>query len=370
MNDKECRDARNTNVPLHEDNNAPIDKEIRIVGRGYITKKRVSVLAECYGKRGITFHEIMIAFKTEKTNAQRRIKYFHQSKVLFTAQDLIDQGIELPPTFKNHIPQKYYATSMKADIIEKIKKEYTNVLVDTTGVNKNYHPLFNSLEQHRADGFLGVLKALPFAPLYMHKINLLLLIGKDRYDELLKFRHETPGKTIKILERMGKAYVNFIFHPNGSVQVFVECSKHPLRIQTDNDVDMFYSIMGRIKEKLAEQVSDYNEWIIPPINSWILKQCDINNDIPITDKAQMSLPDIQIKTVGRVFRMYVKSLGDDAIYRVEESKEVNKPLSSFIDLLKPDLTVLQTIQNLSEKIDYLYRAQRYQTFNPYTIPIF
>ena len=154
MNDKECRDARNTNVPLHEDNNAPIDKEIRILGRGYITKKQVSVLAECHGKRGITFHDIMKAFKTEKRNAQHRIKHFHKSKVLFTAQDLIDQEIELPPTFKNHIPQKYYATSMKADIIQKIKKEYTNVLLDTTGVNKNYYPLFNSLEQQKANSNL------------------------------------------------------------------------------------------------------------------------------------------------------------------------------------------------------------------------
>jgi hypothetical protein len=44
---------------------------------------------------------------------------------------------------------------------------------------------------------------------------------------------------------------------------------------------------------------------------------DMNNDIEINDKMQLTLPAIQLKYAGRVFRAYVKLLGDRAAYRVD-----------------------------------------------------
>ena len=40
----------------------------------------------------------------------------------------------------------------------------------------------------------------------------------------------------------------------------------------------------------------------------------------------MTLPDIQLKYAGRVFRLYIKSLHDKAVYRSEESLTLNRAL--------------------------------------------
>ena len=51
----------------------------------------------------------------------------------------------------------------------------------------------------------------------------------------------------------------------------------------------------------------------------VLNACDLNKDVEIDDMCQISLPDIQLKHADRVFRLYVKSLHDKAVYRSEES---------------------------------------------------
>jgi hypothetical protein len=62
---------------------------------------------------------------------------------------------------------------------------------------------------------------------------------------------------------------------------------------------------------------------VPPVIEWLLKACDLNKDIEIDDKAQLTLPGIQLKSACRVFRQYVKSLHDKAVYRSEESLTLN-----------------------------------------------
>lgn len=62
---------------------------------------------------------------------------------------------------------------------------------------------------------------------------------------------------------------------------------------------------------------------------WKLNQCDINKDIDIKDIEQITLPDIQLIEVDRIFRVYVKVLEERAYYRLEESKKVNQKLFSF-----------------------------------------
>ena len=41
-----------------------------------------------------------------------------------------------------------------------------------------------------------------------------------------------------------------------------------------------------------------------------------------TETLQLSAINIQLKDTDRVFRLYIKSLGDKAVYRVEESAHV------------------------------------------------
>ena len=85
-------------------------------------------------------------------------------------------------------------------------------------------------------------------------------------------------------------------------------------------------------------MTDPHERIVPPIIKWILTGCDINKDITVTDMLQLSAINIQLKDANRVFRLYIKSLGDKAVYRVEESVKMR---SSLVD-------VLHTIRNPSE----------------------
>jgi hypothetical protein len=88
-------------------------------------------------------------------------------------------------------------------------------------------------------------------------------------------------------------------------------------------------------------VSDPHERIVPPITEWILTGCDINKDITVTDMLQLSAINIQLKDADRVFRLYIKSLGDKAVYRVEESVKMRSPL----------VDVLHTIRSPSEPQD-------------------
>jgi hypothetical protein len=66
---------------------------------------------------------------------------------------------------------------------------------------------------------------------------------------------------------------------------------------------------------------------------WKLNQCDVNKDIEINDMEHMTLPDIQLKMIDRVFRLYVKALEQRAYYRLEESKKVDQNLSLAFDYL-------------------------------------
>ncbi len=52
---------------------------------------------------------------------------------------------------------------------------------------------------------------------------------------------------------------------------------------------------------------------------------------------QLSAPNIQLREANRVFRLYIKSLGDKAVYRVEESLKMR---SSIVDALD---TIIRTI---------------------------
>ena len=77
-------------------------------------------------------------------------------------------------------------------------------------------------------------------------------------------------------------------------------------------------------------MTDPHEHIVPPIMKWILTGCDINKDVIVSDMLQLTAINIQLKIADRVFRLYIKSLGDKAVYRVEESVNMR---SSIVDAL-------------------------------------
>jgi hypothetical protein len=86
-------------------------------------------------------------------------------------------------------------------------------------------------------------------------------------------------------------------------------------------------------------LKDPHERTFPPLNEWILIGWDSNKDIPVTDIVQLSAPNIQLKEASMVFRLYIKSLGDKAVYRVEESVKMR---SSVVNALH---TIIGTVQS-------------------------
>ena len=74
-----------------------------------------------YKGRGITFEDLITSQEYTKRKAQRTLKHFHDSKVLFTAKDLKNEQIILPG-LRDTNPQQYYLKSMKPIIIEKYKR--------------------------------------------------------------------------------------------------------------------------------------------------------------------------------------------------------------------------------------------------------
>jgi hypothetical protein len=133
----------------------------------------------------------------------------------------------------------------------------------------------------------------------------------------------------------------------------VKCSENPFRLETDTDVSCLFSFLGQVRDRMILWLNDVHETVILSIMEWRLLQCDLNKDIEITEKAQLTLPDIQLKYVDRVFRLYVKSLHDRAVYRNEELLNLNQLLPEAID------NILHPFKSLERKIDLLLNKSNF-----------
>jgi hypothetical protein len=119
--------------------------------------------------------------------------------------------------------------------------------------------------------------------------------------------------------------------------VYVASSNNPFKLEHEADLITLYSFLGQVRDRLLYLVNDHRERIVPPMTEWILTACDNNKDIAVTDRFQLSGIDIQLEVADRVFRFYIKSLGEKAVYRVEESVKMH---SSIGDALH---TMIRTI---------------------------
>ncbi len=72
-------------------------------------------------------------------------------------------------------------------------------------------------------------------------------------------------------------------------------------------------------------LADTHERIVPDIMEWYVTECDVNKDIKVSHWFQFSGLKIQVKHLDHLFRVYMKSMGEDTVCRVEESRHPNKP---------------------------------------------
>ncbi|MFY9794137.1 MAG: hypothetical protein WAJ93_00450, partial [Candidatus Nitrosopolaris sp.] len=268
-------------------------------------------------------------FSVNKAKAQRTLKYFHEGKVLFTANDLIIEGISI---LQNKSPQQYFPTCIKAEIIECLSKR-KSVLVKPTEVMSSKAPLSN-LDQHKAQNLLDILFLAGHSPLYIHKLQLQLSLESRYYTDIQKDCSKY-NKAKQHEEKIGTAIVKYLVYPNGKTMVFVACSNNPFKLEDESDESILYSFLGQVRDRLLYLVTDPHERIVPPITKWVLTGCDINKDITVSDTLQLSAINIQLKDANRVFRLYIKSVGDKAVYRVEESVKMRSSLVDVLHTIKP-----------------------------------
>ena|SRR5215475_2307604 len=132
-------------------------------------------------------------------------------------------------------------------------------------------------------------------------------------------------KTTEIKQKfLKRRHVKYTFSPNGTVEVAFATSDAPFKIETYQDEAIVFSFFGQVKDRLLYHLGDVRERMTPPLMGWILKGCDLSKDIIVDERIQLTFPNIQLKYAERVFRFYIKSLGEKAACRAEESLSINQ----------------------------------------------
>jgi hypothetical protein len=325
-----------SNKPSSIKINRPIDRLVHRHGLGKkISNEKIKEIADRkyqINREGITYLDIIKEFGCSKTKAQRKLK----NLCVATIDDKGKKASVLFRAFKRTNPQQFYLSSKRAKIIEDLNNN-KNRLKDPTGVNHHSHPFLAKRDQS-ARYFLEILYQFLHVPIFLHKLFLQTFIDPAYYKELKDVEKIVQvNKAIQYEEIIGplpiKRKVTFTINPNGTVMIYITCSRNPFKLENGEDISYIFSFLGQVRDRLLYFLKDPNERILPSLMEWKLNQCDINKDIEINDKEQITLPDIQLIEVDKVFRLYVRAMEQRAYYRFEESKKVNQKLSLAFDCL-------------------------------------
>jgi hypothetical protein len=88
-----------------------------------------------------------------------------------------------------------------------------------------------------------------------------------------------------------------------------------------------------------------------------LTQCDVNRDIRVSDWLQFTGLKIQVKHMDHLFRIYIKSMGEKTVCRIEQSlSRVSKDnkssaIETVNNIFNPVEKVEKQIEEMSTKLD-------------------
>jgi hypothetical protein len=323
----------------------------------YIRSDEVGQLAEQTWdseKRGISQSDLVQKFNIPKSHARRTLKE-QKKKILFTLPE------------KPTSPQTYYPESRHADVIEYFKSESVPVRVSEVEVQSiadaqsSPYQIRQAKEEQeaRACSFLEALLLLPKTPMCIHKVFLKLWISPSLYDDVDGIPRSGNAQKVHSIP-IGPANVTYTISRNGRVQIAIECSEHPFPMASDEDEAAFFVYLGKVQSNLQQLLSDPHERHTPPVVTWYLKRCDVNWDVTVTDKAQVSLPDIQLSYASRVFRAYVKNLGSQAVQRFEEALEEKAKtpiLEAITNLRNPNEQLEAKVDRLTALVEKLLSSK-------------
>jgi hypothetical protein len=99
------------------------------------------------------------------------------------------------------------------------------------------------------------------------------------------------------------------------------------------------------------------------------RDCCLNKDLEIDDTCQLTPPDIQLKHADRVFRLYVKSLHDKAVYRSEESFTLKRILPKALESIRYPYKSVEKLDELPERIKQIIDISQFNMMVPIIIII-
>jgi hypothetical protein len=337
------------NVSIQPDWIVPKDELVHIFKfRKRISKKKIEEIAiHKYRKcgKGIDFKDVVREFGCPKKKAQRVLKDCCQRRMKNVLAPILFRAT------KRTLPQRYFPTSIKAEILQDLMKKQ-NVPIDPTGATYSSTPhssaSSNSLDNMTLQTLEGhILPMLPNAPLFIHNLHLKLKIAPERYAELeLPTAPGNKGK--RHYEVIGTSGADCTFYPNGTVNVEIRCSNHPFKLQTEDDRSRMLVFFGQVRDRIITLLADIHERIVPDIIEWYVTECDVNKDIKVSDWFQFSGLKIQIKYFDHLFRIYIKSMGENTVSRVEESRHPHKPAIEVIN------DVFNPVERIEHKITEIH----------------
>jgi hypothetical protein len=172
-----------------------------------------------------------------------------------------------------------------------------------------------------------VLPLLPTVPLHIHNIHLKCEITNDSTSCYQSLQLPSYKQNVGKYQALGinNIPINYVFYPNGTIDIYTRNSDRPLRLQTEDDRIKLISFIGNIKNNLPPQVA------VPEIDLWEFTECDINRDVRVSDLLHFASVKVQVKHMDHLFRVYIKKIRDNTICRVEETKNLSLPVVEAID---------------------------------------
>ena len=108
------------------------------------------------------------------------------------------------------------------------------------------------------------------------------------------------------------------------------------------------AFLGQVRDRLVVFLQDRHERIVPEITEWELKQCDINRDVRVSNWLQATGIKIQLRHTFHLFRVYIKSRGEDTLCRVEESVVVHDNNRSVVERINSIFNPAEQLEKQTE----------------------
>jgi DNA repair protein RadA len=325
------------NITQLEDERITHSRDAPRDNRQYISADNIKSLAKTKFKQsleGLTYEDLVNDGPFKCADSEQRARdtlYYHYGEGhLFT--------------FGRPIPQQYFATQDDAEkaAIYREKNTHSHPTGVRSSSSPNGHssssnpgaPLANALEYCKAQDFYHALIMLKVAPLAIHNIRLYLKLTDPKRYDIIPPHYEEENKAKVLRRRKGDVQTTYKVYPHGAVDISIECSKTAFPIETDLDIMELFSFVGGVCNTLQDWLQDVNAYIVPPVTQWRLLHADVCKDVRVPERLHLTVPNMELRTVDRVLRMYVKPLGNESVLRLEEMMMYNKPFSEAVDSLR------------------------------------